>query len=149
MSADAAPKKDIQPRQGHPQPGTSTNNPDTEAVEWKEVTKRGAIKKPPKATPNSTTKKKTDVEVLFRRRAPRTEAVTIADGETYASVMRLTTSCIDKQEHGIQIGKVRRTKKLFLWRSAEKRRSISHPPSFVKPLAKERKSADPEERLQS
>lgn len=33
-----------------------------------------------------------------------------ADGETYVSVMRLATSCIDLQEHGIEIGRVRRTK---------------------------------------
>jgi len=39
--------------------------------------------------------------------------VTIADtayGETFASVMRLAKSCIGPQEHGIEIGKVRRTK---------------------------------------
>jgi len=60
-----------------------------------------------------TSTKKTDVEATVRRRIPKTEAVTIAEpaeGETYASVMRLVTSCIDPQELGIQIGKVRRTK---------------------------------------
>jgi len=106
-------KKDIQQHQGHQQPGAATNNSESETREWKEVTKRQGTKNPAKAKQNTTTKKKPDAEALVRRRAPRTEAVTIAapaDGETYASVMRLATSCIDLQEHGIEIGRVLRTK---------------------------------------
>lgn len=108
-------KKDIQQHQGHQQPDAATNNSESETGEWKDVTKRRGTKYPSKAKQNTTTKKKvrSDAEALVRRRAPRVEAVTIADpadGETYASVMRLATSCIDLQEHGIEIGRVRRKK---------------------------------------
>jgi len=82
--------------------------------EWTEVRRRRP--KPAKATKEAartTPAKKIGTEAMVRRRVPKTEAVTIAEpaeGETYASVMRLVTSCIDPQELGIQIGKVRRTK---------------------------------------
>lgn len=83
---------------GHQQPGAATNDSESVTGEWKEVTKRRGTKNPSEAKQNMTTKKKPDAETLVRRRAPRAEAVTIADpadGETYASVMRLATSCID------------------------------------------------------
>jgi len=95
-------KKDIQQHQGHQQPGAAANNSESEMGEWKEVTKRRGTKNSSKGKQNTTTKKKPDAEALVRRRAPRAEAVTIADpadGEIYASVMRLATSCIDLQEH--------------------------------------------------
>jgi len=111
--AVAVLKKAIEPHQGHQQPGAATNISESETGEWKEVAKRRGTKNPSKAKQNTTTNKKPDAEALVRRRAPRAEAVTIADpadGETYASVMRLATSCIDLQEHEIEIGRVRRTK---------------------------------------
>jgi len=59
MIADAALKKDMQPLQGHQQPGAATYNSESETGEWKEVTKRRETKfpqrqnqiQPPKRSP--------------------------------------------------------------------------------------------------
>lgn len=65
-----------------------------------------------------------------------------ADGETWR-VMRLVTSCIDPQELGIDILKVRRTKAgAILIEFSGKERLTSYPPTCVKLLDKELQLTD-------